>query len=171
MYEQRVGGWLTWGACRVVSPGRSHRLGRTWGVASLHAEDVQKARVAAVSKLGEAEWGTPAEKRFALRDAAAISLLSLIPPDRVGCIRKAVPTRSNDRMTLALPTSARPSLDARPFCACARAQLRLGHTLKKKAGGGWKMDLSKQRDGHKTSRFCIHAARSHAMPAHARACP
>ena len=49
----------------------------------------------------------------------AISLLSLIPPDRVGCIRK----------------------------------LRLGHTLQRKESGGWKMDLSKQRDGHKTSRF------------------
>jgi len=96
MYEKRVlDGWLTW-------------------------EDVQKARVAAIDKLGEAEWGSPEEKRFALRDAAAVSLLSLIPPDRVGCIRK----------------------------------LRLGHTLKKKElGPGWKMDLSKQRDGHKTSRF------------------
>ena len=95
MYDERVGGWLTW-------------------------EDVQKARVKAFEKLDEAQWGEPSEKRFALRDAAAISLLSLIPPDRVGCIRK----------------------------------LRLGHTLKKKEGGGWKMDLSKQRDGHKTSRFC-----------------
>ena len=63
MYEQRVGGWLTW-------------------------EDVQKARVQCMDKLDEAQWGTPAERRFALRDAAAISLLSLIPPDRVGCIRK-----------------------------------------------------------------------------------
>ena len=71
-----------------------------------------------------------------------------------------------------LAPCARPhSLDTGPLCTCARAQLRLGHTLKKKAGGGWKMDLSKQRDGHKTSRFCIHATRSHAMPAHARACP
>jgi len=96
MYDKRVlDGWLTW-------------------------EDVQNARVAAVNKLGEAEWGSPEEKRFALRDAAALSLLSLIPPDRVGCIRK----------------------------------LRLCHTLKKKElGPGWKMDLSKQRDGHKTSRF------------------
>ena len=94
MYEQRVGGWLTW-------------------------EDVQKARQQCLEKLGAAERGTPGERRFALRDAAAISLLSLIPPDRVGCIRK----------------------------------LRLGHTLKRKDGGGWKMDLSKQRDGHKTSRF------------------
>ena len=82
MYDQRVGGWLTW-------------------------EDVQKTRVTALEKLGEAEWGTYEEKRFALRDAAAISLLSLIPPDRVGCIRK----------------------------------LRLGHTLKRKDGGGWKVNL------------------------------
>ena len=58
-------------------------------------------------------------KMSLLRDAAAISLLSLIPPDRVGCIRK----------------------------------LKLSHTLKRKEGGGWMMDLSKQRDGHKTSRF------------------
>ena len=43
--------------------------------------------------------------RAALDDAAAISLLSLIPPDRVGCIRK----------------------------------LRLGHTLKRREGGGWDM--------------------------------
>ena len=35
---------------------------------------------------------------------------------------------------------------------CIR-KLRLGHTLKKKEGGGWKMDLTKARDGHKTSRF------------------
>ena len=32
-------------------------------------------------------------------------------------------------------------------------KLRLNHTLKRKPGGGWSMDLSKQRDGHKTSRF------------------
>jgi hypothetical protein len=64
MYDERVGGWLTW-------------------------EDVQKARVKCFEKLDESQWGTPAEKRFALRDATAISLLSLIPPDRVGCIRKA----------------------------------------------------------------------------------
>ena len=96
MYEKRVGGWLEW-------------------------EDVQKARVASMNKLNDAsQTGTPAAKRNALRDAAAMSLLSLIPPDRVGCIRK----------------------------------LRLGHTLKRKEGGGWMMDLSRQRDGHKTSRFC-----------------
>ena len=65
------------------------------------------------------DGGAPAAKRNLLRDCCALSLLSLIPPDRVGCIRK----------------------------------LRFGHTLKKKAGGGFMMDLSKQRDGHKTSRF------------------
>ena len=95
LYDKRVGGWLEW-------------------------EDVQKARVAAMQKLnGAALGGTPAARMSLLRDAAAISLLSLIPPDRVGCIRK----------------------------------LRLSHTLKRKEGGGWMMDLSKQRDGHKTSRF------------------
>ena len=80
---------------------------------------MQKARLVAVKKLEKVAGGnrSPAY-RNAVRDAAAFSLLSLIPPDRVGCIRK----------------------------------LRLGHTLKKKEGGGWKMDLSKQRDGHKTSR-------------------
>eukprot|EP00966_Prymnesium_polylepis_P173678 4017250-Prymnesium_polylepis.1 len=63
--------------------------------------------------------GALAAKRNLLRDCCALSLLSLIPPDRVGCIRK----------------------------------LRFGHTLKRKPSGGWMMDLSKQRDGHKTSRF------------------
>ena len=58
-----------------------------------------------------AQTGTPAFKRASLRDATALSLLSLISPDRVGCIRK----------------------------------LRLGHTLKRKEGGGWMMDLSRQR--------------------------
>ena len=38
-------------------------------------------------------------------------------------------------------------------CVCVLAQLRLNHTLKKKAAGGYMIDLSKQRDGHKTSRF------------------
>ena len=38
---------------------------------------------------------------------------------------------------------------------CCTRKLRFGHghTLKKKTDGGWMMDLSKQRDGHKTSRF------------------
>ena len=95
MYDKRVGGWIEW-------------------------PDVQKARVAALEKLNElGNAGAPAAKRNLMRDCCAISLLSLIPPDRVGCIRK----------------------------------LRFGHTLKRKPGGGWAMDLSKQRDGHKTSRF------------------
>ena len=95
LFEQRVGsGWIPW-------------------------EEVQQARVTALDKVGEAEWIGAEEKRAALRDACAISLLSLIPPDRVGIIRK----------------------------------LRLDVTLKKKPDGNWKIDLSKQRDGHKTSRF------------------
>ena len=95
MYDQRVGGWLEW-------------------------EDVQKARVKCLNALAESgTGGTPAQRRSLLRDAAAISLLSLLPPDRVGIIRK----------------------------------LRLGHTLKRKPGGGFKLDLSRLRDGHKTSRF------------------
>lgn len=64
MYEKRVGGWLEW-------------------------EDVQKSRVSAMQKLeGMGDGGTPAAKRNLLRDCCALSLLSLIPPDRVGCIRK-----------------------------------------------------------------------------------
>ena len=63
MFDKRVGGWIEW-------------------------PQVQTARVAAVEKLGQVSGGTPAALRNALRDAAALSLLSLIPPDRVGCIRK-----------------------------------------------------------------------------------
>ena len=95
LYEKRVGGWIEW-------------------------EEVQQCRVATLAKLNDAlQSGTSANKRMLMRDACAISLMSLIPPDRVGCIRK----------------------------------LRLQHTLKRKEAGGWKMDLSNQRDGHKTSRF------------------
>jgi hypothetical protein len=55
----------------------------------LESSRAQKARVKCLNTLAEVEArGSLAEKRFALRDAAAISLLSLIPPDRVGCIRK-----------------------------------------------------------------------------------
>jgi hypothetical protein len=95
MFEKRVGGnWLTW-------------------------SQVQEARVGAMKAVGSYN-GTDAEKkRSLLRDAAAISFLSLLPPDRAGLIRK----------------------------------LRLGHTLKRLEGGGWRLDLTKQRDGHKTSRF------------------
>ena len=119
MYTKRVGGWLTW-------------------------EDVQKARKKCLETLDESLWGTPGEKRFALRDAAAISLLSLIPPDR--CTAKRLEPTS----TLLLTRGFEPPVRR---VGCIR-KLRLGHTLKKKDGGGWKMDLSKQRDGHKTSRFC-----------------
>ena len=56
MFDKRVGGWLEW-------------------------EDVQKARVTAIEKLDRAAIGTAAAMRNALRDAAALSLLSLIPPE------------------------------------------------------------------------------------------
>ena len=92
--ETRAAGWIEW-------------------------PEVQKARLAACAKAQETAANSKA-RRSALKEAAALSLLSLIPPDRVGIIRK----------------------------------LRLGHTLKRKTGGvGWKIDLSRQRDGHKTSRF------------------
>ncbi len=51
--------------------------------------DVQKARVSVAKKLADmGDGGAPAAKRNLLRDCCALSLLSLIPPDRVGCIRK-----------------------------------------------------------------------------------
>jgi hypothetical protein len=65
LYDKRVGGWCEW-------------------------PDVQRARVSALKVLtgpSAAAQGTPARRNH-LRDAAALSLLSLIPPDRVGCIRK-----------------------------------------------------------------------------------
>jgi len=89
MFEKRVGGWTTW-------------------------EQVQQARVKAVELLNEG--GSTSLHLSLLRDACCISLLSLVPPDRVGLIRK----------------------------------LRLGHTLKRREGG-WRLDLTKQRDSHKTS--------------------
>ena len=64
MYDKRVGGWIEW-------------------------QDVQKARVSAMKKLDEMGKGAAlAAKRNLLRDCCALSLLSLIRPDRVGCIRK-----------------------------------------------------------------------------------
>ena len=93
LYDKRTGGWLTW-------------------------DEVQQARVKAVAALAAVPYGDAAKRRQLQRDAAAVSLLSLLPPDRVGVIRK----------------------------------LRLGHTLKRAEGGGWRIDLSSQRDGHKTSR-------------------
>ena len=89
MFEKRVGGWATW-------------------------EQVQQARVKAIDLLNEG--GSTSLHLSLLRDACCISLLSLVPPDRVGLIRK----------------------------------LRLGHTLKRREGG-WRLDLTKQRDSHKTS--------------------
>ena len=89
MFEKRIGGWATW-------------------------PQVQEARVKAVKLLNEG--GSASLHLSLLRDACCISLLSLVPPDRVGLIRK----------------------------------LRLGHTLKRREGG-WRLDLTKQRDSHKTS--------------------
>ena len=83
---------------------------------------VQRARVKAEELASKAT--DDAGRRTKLRDYTAVSLLSLIPPDRVGLIRK----------------------------------LRVGHTLKRVPASasepaGWRIDLTKQRDGHKTSRF------------------
>ena len=61
MFEKRVGGWIDWA-------------------------DVQKARMEAV-KRSEAQRGDVK----LLRDAATLSLLSLIPPDRVGAGSQAAP--------------------------------------------------------------------------------
>eukprot|EP00966_Prymnesium_polylepis_P229230 5304935-Prymnesium_polylepis.1 len=59
MYDKRVGGWIEW-------------------------PDVQKARVSAMKKLEDmGSGGALAAKRNLLRDCCALSLLSLIPPDRV----------------------------------------------------------------------------------------
>ena len=96
LFDKRVGGWLTW-------------------------QEVQECRITAMAALAAAPApGDPSKHRQLVREAAVISLLSLLPPDRVGIIRK----------------------------------LRFGHTLKRiENGTGWRLDLSKQRDGHKTSRF------------------
>ena len=55
MFDKRVGGWIEW-------------------------EDVQKARVTAIGKLDKVVSNTAAAMRNTLRDATALSLLSLIPP-------------------------------------------------------------------------------------------
>ena len=80
-------------------------------------EQIQEARVKAIGLLSNVPAGNTAARLVLLRDATACSLLSLVPPDRVGLVRK----------------------------------LRLGHTLKRREGGGWRLDLTKARDGHKTS--------------------
>ena len=96
------GGWITW-------------------------PQVQQTRVAAMTALGALPASTtPPQRRTALKEAAMISLMSLLPPDRVGVIRR----------------------------------LRLGHTLQRReeSGGGWRLNLSRRADGHKTSKhygpFC-----------------
>lgn len=85
----------------------------------------QETRVAAMSALNTLPaTATTAERRAALRNAALISLMTLIPPDRVGVIRR----------------------------------LRLKHTLQRREGGGWRLNLNLRKDGHKTSKhygpFC-----------------
>ena len=64
MYDKRTGGgWLTWG-------------------------EVQQVRVKATAALDAAVQGSAPARRQLLKDAAALSMLSLLPPDRVGVIRK-----------------------------------------------------------------------------------
>ena len=100
MFDKRkCGGWINW-------------------------EEVQECRVNVMARLAEqlAEHNDDHTQCCRLlREAVIISLLSLIPPDRVGVVRK----------------------------------LRYGHTLKRRTDGtlGWRIDLTKLRDGHKTSRF------------------
>ena len=60
MFDKRVGAWCSW-------------------------QDVQDCRLRAMQRLGMAN---AANKRAFCKDAAALSMLSLIPPDRVGVIRK-----------------------------------------------------------------------------------
>ena len=102
LYTQRVGGFIAW-------------------------EEAQQARVRAVEALATCQVAS--EKQELLKGATAMALLTLIPPDRVGVIRK----------------------------------LRVGHTLRRtveppsEEGAdpvvSWGIDLSKQRNAHKTSKF------------------
>ena len=80
--------------------------------------DVQRTRLNAMKALGEMPTNaTATQRKVALQQAALLSLMSLIPPDRVGVIRK----------------------------------LRLSHSLVRRPGGGWRIDLTK-RGSHKTSK-------------------
>ena len=101
LYTKRVGGFITW-------------------------QEAQEARVRAVEALAQCRVGS--QRLELLKGATALSLLTLIPPDRVGVIRK----------------------------------LRVGHTLKRFAEPAvdgaepvtsWGIDLSKQRNAHKTAKF------------------
>ena len=88
-YSKRVGGWLSW-------------------------EQVQRGRVKAMSNLSGCS-NDPKERRTLLREAAAISLLSLIPPDRVGA--------SSEIQTRNLPVSilllGRLTVRTSPQVSCA----------------------------------------------------
>ena len=121
MFDKRVGGWYASSHSRASSLPSALLLDpndnlcvvcrATW-------EQIQQARVKAIGLLNEAPAGNTSARLVLLRDTTACSLLSLLPPDRVGLVRK----------------------------------LRLGHTLKRRDDGGWRLDLTKARDGHKTSK-------------------
>ena len=131
LFDKRVGGWITWQEvhtkrdewhCLFVRPCVFLYTVRFIMRAKTPQLQVQRARVKAEELASKAT--DDAGRRTKLRDYTAVSLLSLIPPDRVGLIRK----------------------------------LRVGHTLKRVPASasepaGWRIDLTKQRDGHKTSRF------------------
>lgn len=119
MFNKRVGGWIAWSA-------------------------VQNARVEAV-KQSHAQSGDIK----LLRDACALSLLSLIPPDRVGLMCAVYSNPYTSRIHLYhLEPHAYPILTAGVSDLLRSRKLRLGHTLRKATGGGWRLDLTKQRDGH-----------------------
>ena len=94
LYEPtRVGGWITW-------------------------PEVQETRVKAIAAYNALAIPTHKQRLTALKEAVMISFMSLLPPDRVGVVRR----------------------------------LRFKHTLVRRAGGGWRLDLSQRKDGHKTSK-------------------
>ena len=63
LYDKRIGGFLTW-------------------------EEAQQARVKAVKAVAAYKGSDHRARSGLMRDAVAVSLLTLIPPDRVGVIRK-----------------------------------------------------------------------------------
>ena len=76
--------------------------------------EVQQTRVNAVNAfnaLVEPSWK---QRLTALMQVVMIAFMSLLPPDRVGVVRR----------------------------------LRYKHTLVKRSGGGWRLDLSARKDGH-----------------------
>ena len=118
LYNKRVGGWVSW-------------------------EAVQQGRQKVVTALTQSTSDT---RRGLLREAAALSLLSLIPPDR--CQRRDPPPRS--ARALRPPRRSSPVQTDRLRVGVIR-KLRLGSTLKK-TSTGWAIDLTKARDSHKACR-------------------